>query len=179
MGTSLVQKAKDIVLTNQQTGAISKQVAVRNMLGAAKTKGLGFLKPLITAYTIEKQKIQSLNLVLTKKQLLMNRLSAHYPKVALGAKKMGAGFVAAGKKILVMMAKLLASPLVLLVALGGIVVALKKISEATDTTNPMIAEFQIRIKKASAALKEIIEGIKEFFGRIMRGEGILGKFFKV
>ena len=140
MGASLVQKAKDIALTNQQTGAISKQAAVRNMLGAAKTKGLGFLKPLITAYTIEKQKIQSLNLVLTKKQLILNRLSAYYPKVALGAQKMGVAFATAGKKILVVMAKLIASPLVLLFALGGIVLALKKMADATDTVNPKVAE---------------------------------------
>jgi aromatic ring-opening dioxygenase catalytic subunit (LigB family) len=106
-------------------------------------------------------------------------LAAATKKVALAARAKAIAFLQAGKAMLAMMIKLALSPMALILALGGIIIALKKISEATDTTNPMIAEFQIRIKKASEALKKIIENIKEFFGRLMAGEGISGKFFKM
>lgn len=96
----------------------------------------------------------------------------------LGAKKMALGFAAAGKKILITMLKLAVSPLALIMALGAIVIALKKISEATDTTNPTIAEFQIRIKKAADALKNIVQRIKDFFGNLMNGSGLASQMFQ-
>lgn len=91
---------------------------------------------------------------------------------------MGKAFVAAGAKILAIMAKLLLSPLALLVAIGGIVLALKKMADATDTTNPKVAEWQIRIKKASQALQNIIQRIKDFFTNLRDGDSFASKFFR-
>jgi hypothetical protein len=179
MGVSILQSKAHLIARNAETGAILKQATAINILQGAKNKVAGIRMGLIGIMTKSLKALTGETLGSIRLAFSLNKLTAAKLLVAGAAKKMKVAFLAAGKAILAMMAKLLISPLGLILALGSIIIALKKISEATDTTNPTIAEFQIRIKKASAALKEIIEGIKEFFGRIIRGEGILGKFFKV
>jgi TP901 family phage tail tape measure protein len=176
-------------------------------VNAAKVKSIALdMKAALVAKTklipVLMTKIKTLGLVKTA-QILMGK-SANFASVAMYGLRMsqlkalaaakgvsvanllatksftllGKGAVAAGKKILIVMAKLAVSPLALIIALGSIVIALKKISEATDTTNPTIAEFQIRIKKAADALKNIVQRIKDFFGNLINGSGLASKMFQ-
>jgi TP901 family phage tail tape measure protein len=163
---------KNSVITKTKT--LTALIAKTKQLGMAKMMQIGYGK----AVNLTALKLTGFRFSMIKTIALQKKQSVAQVMVGLTAKKMGTSFVLAGKKMLLMMAKLLVSPLALIVAIGGIVIALKKISEATDTTNPTIAEFQIRIKKAAEALKNIVQRIKDFFTNLINGEGIAAKFFQ-
>ena len=160
-----------------------RQAALKNALANSKL-GLSFasLKKSILAKKLALSTstiaMQWQTASAAKAQGVLTGLQAAQFKTAIAAQAMGKAFVAAGTKILVIMSKLLLSPLGLVVAIGGIILALKKMADATDTVNPTVAEWQIRIKKANEALKNIIKAIKDFFTNLMTGNGIAARFFQ-
>jgi TP901 family phage tail tape measure protein len=164
-------RAKGLFALTSQSRAGIQGVANLNGMSLAQVKSIFILKK----YT---RVLDGNTFAGIKKIAVDKKMSVTQVLVGITAKAAGKAVAKASLTMIKAMAKLLLSPMALVIALGGIVLALKKMADATDTTNPMVAEFQIRIKKAAKVLQDMVKKIKEFFGNLMNGQGILSGFFR-
>lgn len=164
-------RAKGLFALTSQTRAGIQGTANLNGMSLAQAKAIFILKK----YT---RVLDGSTFAGIKKIAVDKNVSVTQVLVGMTAKAAGNAVAKASLKMMKAMAKLLLSPMALVIALGSIVLALKKMADATDTTNPMVAEFQIRIKKAADALKNIVKRVKDFFGNLINGSGLAAKMFQ-
>lgn len=71
------------------------------------------------------------------------------------------GLLKANAQLFKFIALMLKTPLGLLVLVSGLVIGIKKLMDATDTTNETVAGLQVTFKKIGLTIKNLIDWIKK------------------